>query len=118
MSKPIFCINRAKHFLQQSTLITLYQSLVHFHLLYCPIIISCSSNQDLEKIFKIQKKAIRIVTNSSYHAHTAPLSAKHKILLLNKIILQAKLHFMHSISHHLRNQDEYSTPRANYTLLL
>ena len=80
--------------------------------------------------------AIRIVTNSSYHAHTAPLFAKHKILPLNKIILQAKLHLMHSIhynyapptlkymcqknssraiSHNLRNQDDYTIPRANYT---
>ena len=136
MSKSIFCINRAKHFLPQSTLITLYQSLVHSHLLYCPLITSCSSNHDLEKIFKIQKKAIRIVTNSSFHAHTAPLFAKHKILPLNKIILQAKLHLMHSIyynyapptlknmckknsersiSHNLRNQDDYTIPRANYS---
>ena len=136
MSKSIFCINRAKHFLPQGTLITLYHSLVHSHLLYCPLVTSCSSNKDLEKIFKIQKKAIRIVTNSSYHTHTAPLFGKHKILPLNKILLQAKLHFMHSIhynyapptlkhmcltnsertlSHHLRNQDEYTIPRANYT---
>ena len=136
MSKSIFCINRAKHFLPHNILITLYHSLVHSHLLYCPLIISCSTNQDLEKIFKIQKKAIRIVTNSSYHAHTAPLFAKHKILPLNKIILQAKLHLMHSIhynyapptlkymcqknsaraiSHNLRNQDDYTIPRANYT---
>ena len=136
MSKSILCINRAKHFLPHNILITLYHSLVHSHLLYCPLIISCSTNQELEKIFKIQKKAIRIVTNSSYHAHTAPLFAKHKILPLNKIILQAKLHLMHSIhynyapptlkymcqknsaraiSHNLRNQDDYTIPRANYT---
>ena len=89
MSKSIFCINRAKHFLPQGTLITLYHSLVHSHLLYFPLKTSFSSNQDLEKIFKIQKKAIRIVSNFSYHAHTAPLFAKHKILPFNKILLQA-----------------------------
>ena len=37
MSKSIFCINRAKHFLPQKALITLYHSLIHSHLLYCPV---------------------------------------------------------------------------------
>jgi len=136
MSKSIYCINRAKHFLPQKTLLTLYHSLVHSHLLYCPLIYSCTSNSNIEKIFKTQKKAIRIVTNSKFHDHTAPLFNKHKILPLEKILLQAKLHFMHSIhysyappsllhswpkntvrniDHDLRNQNDYIVPRANLT---
>ena len=136
MSKSIFCINRAKHFLPQKALITLYHSLIHSHLLYCPIISSCTSNSNIEKIFRTQKKALRMVTNSSYLAHTAPLFAKHKILPYHKIILQAKLHLMHSIhfkyaprtlqhmctsnsersiSQNLRNRNEYFVPRSNFS---
>ena len=136
MSKSIFCINRAKHFLPQKALITLYHSLIHSHLLYCPIISSCTSNSNIEKIFRTQKKALRIVTNSSYLAHTAPLFAKHKILPYHKIILQAKLHLMHSIhfkytprtlqhmctsnsersiSQNLRNRNEYFVHRSNFS---
>jgi hypothetical protein len=44
-----------------------------------------------------QKKAIRIITNSSYNAHTAPLFAKLNILPLDEVIIQAKLSFMHSV---------------------
>ena len=136
MSKSIYCINRAKHFLPQSALLTLYYSLIHSHLLYCPLIYSCTNKTNLEKIFPTQKKALRIATNSKFHDHTAPLFSKHKILSLEKIILQAKLHFMHSINynyapptfqHHwqkntarnlnnaLRNQNDFTMPRANYS---
>ena len=134
MSKSIYCINRAKHFLPQSALLTLYHSLIHSHLLYCPLIYSCTNKTNLEKIFRTQKKALRIVTNSKFHDHTAPLFSKHKILSLEKIILQAKLHFMHSINYNyapptfqllwqkntarnlnneLRNQNDFTMPRAN-----
>ena len=136
ISKSIYFINRAKHFLPLKALLTLYHSLVHSHLLYCPLIYSCTSKSNLEKLTKIQKKALRIVTNSSYREHTAPLFTKHQILPLEKIILQAKLHFMHSIhynyapstlqlswprnserdiDHNLRNSNDYTIPRANLT---
>ena len=56
------------------------------------------SKQDkIDRIFLTQKKAIRIVTNSKNQDHIAPLFLKLKILTLEKIILQAKLHFMHSV---------------------
>ena len=63
------------------------------------MITSFSSNQDLEKIFKIQKKTFALSQTPHIMpiAHTAPLFAKHKILPLNKIILKAKLPLMHSI---------------------
>ena len=58
MSKSIYCINRAKHFLPQSALLTLYHSLIHSHLLYCPFIYSCTNKTNLEKIFRTQKKLL------------------------------------------------------------
>jgi len=41
------------------------------------------------KIQKIQKKAMRIMTNSSYNAHTNPLFKKHNILPYELLIKQA-----------------------------
>jgi hypothetical protein len=46
----------------------------------------------------VQKKAIRIMTNSNFNAHTAPLFSEHKILPLDKILKQGRLLFMHSIN--------------------
>ena len=45
----------------------------------------------------LQKKAIRIVTNSAYHAHTAPLFNSMKLLPYQKIVQKAQLLLMHSI---------------------
>jgi hypothetical protein len=52
-----------------------------------------------QRIFKIQKKAIRIVTGSLYNAHTAPLFTQHNILPYVKLITFSQLMFMHSIEY-------------------
>jgi hypothetical protein len=48
---------------------------------------------------KIQKKAIRIMTNSNYNAHTNPLYIEHGILPYDLLIKQSQLLFMHSIAY-------------------
>jgi len=80
----------------------------------------------------MQKKAIRIISFANYHAHTAPLFFKLKILNYHKIVQQAKLHFMHAyhynyapsvfrnlwplnadreLTQNLRSNNEYQIPR-------
>ena len=61
LSKALFCINRIKNFVPQKTLKTLYFSLFHSHLLYCPIIASCTTKTNLEKIFLSCKKKPYVV---------------------------------------------------------
>jgi hypothetical protein len=75
----------------------LYISFFHSHLLYCTNIYSCTSQTNINKIFLLQKKAIRIITNSSYTSRTAPLFASLNILPLEKVITHAKLSFMHTV---------------------
>jgi len=97
LSKSIFIINRVTNILPQKSLKDLYFALVHSHLTYCPIIVGCSSKSNIDKIFIMQKKAIRVITNSDYRAHTDQLFKKLQILPFAKIIEQAKLLFMHSV---------------------
>jgi len=131
LSRSLYCIKAAKNNLNTHSMKSLYYALVHSHLTYCPVILNCSSNSNITKLFKLQKKAIRIISNSNYNAHTAPLFLQHKILPIHKIIKQAKLTFMHSVhynyaplsfhdtwqlnhtrhNHHiLRNDDDYALP--------
>ena len=138
LSRSIFIINRVKHFLPARILRTLYFSIFHSHLMYCPTILSCSSNSNIEKIFKLQKKVIRIITLSDYNAHTEPLFKSLKILPYHKLIYQANLSLMHSIhfeyspqalhnifprnsdrnvNYNLRNQDDYATVRVRFNAL-
>jgi hypothetical protein len=62
---------------------------------------SCITQKNKQKIIKIQKKAIRIMTNSAYNAHTNPLFKKHQILPYDLIIKQSQLTFMHTVAHNL-----------------
>ena len=48
-------------------------------------------------MFKLQKKAIKIISKSKINDHTGPLFYKEKILPLDLLSTQCKLHFMHAI---------------------
>jgi hypothetical protein len=84
-------MRRAKNFLTPTALRTLYFAFIQSHLNYCPIILSSISQHNFNQIKLIQKKAIRIITDSTYTAHTAPLFAQLQILPYELIIKQAKL---------------------------
>jgi hypothetical protein len=60
-------------------------------------ILSCASASNLNAFSRLQKKAIRIMTKSTYNAHTGPLFIANRILPFDKLILQNKLLFFHSI---------------------
>ncbi len=138
LSRSIHCINRVKNILPQKALLSLYHALVQSHLTYCPTITACTSNSNIQKIFKMQKKAIRIVTNSHYRAHTEALFTKHNILPYPDIITQAKVQFIHShyynygpdvfrdtwilnvnrdTNYNLRNSNEYAVLRPRIELI-
>jgi len=97
LTRSLYCIRMAKNNLNYCGLRSLYFALIHSHLSYCPTILSCLSISNKNKISKIQKKAIRVMTQSNYNAHTLPLFISHKILPFEKILKQGKLNFMHSI---------------------
>ena len=99
LSRSLFCIRRAKNILTPTALKTLYFAFIQSHLNYCPTILSSISQQNFNQIKLIQKKAIRIITNSAYTAHTAPLFAQLQILPYELIVKQSKLLFMHSIEY-------------------
>jgi len=99
LTRSLFCIRRAKNLLSLTALRALYFAFIHSHLNYCAIVLSGNSQQNFNRIKLIQKKAIRIVTNSAYTAHTFPLFAQLQILPYECIIRQAKLLFMHSVEH-------------------
>lgn len=99
LNRSLYCINRIKHFLPCSALRSLYFALIHSHLSYCPIITSCASNTNIQKISRVQKKAIRIISNKGYLEHTAPLFKSLKILSYQQLITFSKLNFMHSVAY-------------------
>ena len=138
ISKSLYIINRAKNFLPKDALLSLYYALIHSHLSYCTTIYTSANNTSLEKLTKIQKKAIRIICNAPYRAHTAPLFKNLQILPINQLSTYCKLKFMHSFTfnylppsfhgmwsknidrdpaYNLRNADNYYIPPVKFTTL-
>jgi hypothetical protein len=138
LNRSLHCINRAKNLLSKQALKSLYYALIHSHLTYCPIIISCAMTQNLNKLAQIQKKAIRIISYKIYNTHTSPLFKDLNILPFNQLLTYNKLLFMHSViykyspssfyriwltnrelgpTYDLRNTDELIIPHPRIKLL-
>lgn len=82
ISRSLGMINRLKHFIPQQILRMLYNSLILPHLNYCLLCWGFSWN----RIFKLQKKAMRIITCSKYNAHTTPIFKNLGLLKINDIL--------------------------------
>jgi hypothetical protein len=99
LSKAIFCITRVKTLLPNKSLVNLYFALFNSHLLYCINILGSTSQKNITKIHKIQKKAVRILKNAHFNAHTAELFADLGILPFDKLIVFHRALFMHSVKY-------------------
>ena len=80
LSRSIALINHVKNYMPLSILKCLYHSQFMPHLLYCLPIWGSTYPSLLQPIFILQKKVIRIITNSAYDAHSNPLSTSLKLL--------------------------------------
>ena len=137
LSKALFFLRRAKNFISAKALTSLYFALFHSHLLYCTNILSCANLTNLNRITILQKKAIRLIANANFLDHTEPLFKSLNILPFHKLLIEAKLNFMHKIyygnAHHsfinvwkknserqlssqLRNNDDFFIPHVNIEL--
>merc|ERR1712035_138587 len=95
ISRSLYAINTAKHFLNTDILLILYKSLIHCHFLYCIHVYSSALQNTMKRLIILQKKAIRIVTNSRYNSHTIPLFKKNEILPLQEQSKYSKIIFMY-----------------------
>ena len=87
ISKCIGILYKLRFHVPSSVLFTLYNSLVLSYLSYCIVVWGNSSPARMDVLFKLQKRAIRICTNSNYRAHSAPLFRKLKTLNVHVLFL-------------------------------
>ena len=81
MAKPVGMIYRLRYLL--CILSLNFPSIIpsyYPYLSYCNIVWSFTHNSHLNRIYLLQKHAIRALTNSKYRAHFAPLFARLTIL--------------------------------------
>ena len=76
LSRAVGLLKYAKRFLPQNSLKTLYTSIIEHHFLYCCAVWGCCGTTEISKLQKLQNRAARIITNSSFHASSKPLIQK------------------------------------------
>ena len=86
VSKGMGILLRARKILYGQTLITLYNALIKPHFMYCITIWGNTFKKYLNKVHLMQKKVIRIITFSEFHAPTALLLDKLDILNIYQIV--------------------------------
>ena len=83
VSKNCGILHALKKFVPQHVLKLLYNSLVMSHLTYG--ISSWGYGNNMDRLSKIQKRAIRTITASKYNAHTDPIFKSQRILKIQDI---------------------------------
>ena len=73
-------LTKLKHFVPENILHSLYCTLILPYINYGVLIWGNTSKIYLDKIFKLQKWAIRTISNSHYRSHTGPLFSKFNVL--------------------------------------
>ena len=80
ISRNIGVINKLKHSVPQKVLYTLYCTLVLPYINYNILVWGNTCKSYIDKILRLQKWAVRSITNSHYRSHSAPLFKQLKIL--------------------------------------
>ena len=73
-------LNKMKYFLPETAMYNLYCALILPYLKYLILLWESAYKKYVDKILKIQNRAIRIISNSSYLCHTKPLFEKYETL--------------------------------------
>ena len=106
LSKTIGILNKLKYFVPRDIMIKLYYSLAYPYFTYCNIVWGNTFPIHLKPLIILQKKLIRVITNSDYLDHTAPLFKLTNILPIDK--LHSYLLALHMFKKLTVNSDQYT----------
>lgn len=95
VARSIGILCKARKYLNKTTLMTLYYSFVYPCLSYCAEVWGNTYNSYLDPLFRLQKKSIRIITNSPKFCRTTELFKQCDVLSLRNIYLLSIQMFMY-----------------------
>ena len=101
VSKGVGIMNKVRTYLSKKTLLLLYYTLIYPYLQYCNIVWGMAKDSVLGKLFIMQKRAVRICTNSICRAHSGPLFKQLGLLKLCDINVYQTALFMHKVKNKL-----------------
>ena len=127
IARSIALINQTKQFMPYKVLMSLYYSQVMPHLTYCLPIWGSTYPSLTQPLFLLQKKVIRIITNSGFDDHTNPLFFSSGILKFYDLVkLEIGCFMYKNITNNVfnrllhdyntRNRNNLVTPQHDLTL--
>ena len=95
LSKITGILNRLKHIYPEHALLAIYNSLFVSHLNYGILL----WGTNLDKVHRLQKRAVRAITNSDYLAHSEPIFKTLGLLKVKQLYQLKMLKFYYNLSY-------------------
>ena len=100
ISRALYGIKQAKNLLPIQSLKTLYSALIQPYISYGILAWGNANASNLQKTSKLQKRAVRLITNSGYNSHTEPLFKKCQIFKIEDLYKFQVSMFMYAFVNH------------------
>ena len=100
ISRAIGVLSRLRHILPLNVLIKLYNTLILPYISYFTIVWGNCSNSLINKVFILQKRAIRVITSSPPRTSSKPLFKQYNILSIHDIFKLQIASFMYMYFNH------------------
>ena len=104
---------------QKKSMLSLYYALFYSHMTYGSLVWSLTTQKNLDSVFRLQKKSIRIINFATFNQHTNPLFLDDRIIKfpdvikLNQLMLVQQLNNK-TLPHELENLMEHITNIRNH----
>ena len=104
IARVIGIMSRVKFVIPSSALLLIYNSLIMPHLSYGNIIWASCSNYLVNRIFLLQKRAMRVIDKVHHRAHTSEICLKYNVLTIYQLCDQQLAEFMYKYTKSLLPQ--------------
>ena len=88
---------KLRHYVPHSVLLNIYHALFSSHMRYNCQAFGLANNYISNRIYVLQKAAVRIMTFSPFRAHSSPLFARLKILKIFDLVKVLNILFVHQV---------------------
>ena len=80
MTKGIGILHKAKKILRKESLLTFYNCFIYPYIIYCIEVWGAASLNNLMSVLRLRERAVRLITSSSFRAHSEPLFLSLQVL--------------------------------------
>ena len=101
MSKSVGILKKVRRNFGKHILIQLYYTFVYPYMIYCNITWASTYVSTLDRIIKLQKRIVRIITFSAFNSHTCVLFERYKILKFTSLNKYLTALFMYRVKYNL-----------------